>query len=200
MRLFVALTPPDRALDEVESLAGPYRSSYPRLRWAGRDRWHVTLSFLGEVGDDRLELLRPRLDAAAAQHCPLELSFAGAGAFPRAARARVLWLGLAGDSAALADLAASVSSAARESGIPQEKRTFSAHLTLARCREPADVRPLVQALSPFAGSTWTAGAIHLVRSHLGPQPRYETIESWWLAAGAPAASAESGNPDGTRDT
>lgn len=190
MRLFVALTPPDRALDEVESLTAPYRASYPRLRWVARDRWHVTLSFLGEVDDERLESLLPRLDAAARRHCPLNLSFAGAGAFPRTTRARVVWLGLAGEIAALADLAASVAAAARGTGIAQEKRAFSAHLTVARCREPADVRPLVEALSPFAGSAWTAGAMHLIRSHLGPQPRYETLESWRLAADASAADPD----------
>lgn len=187
MRLFVALTPPEAALDEVDSLTRPYRTADPRLRWVGRDRWHVTLSFLGEVGEDSLERLRPRLGQVAAAHHPLRISFAGAGAFPRAARARVLWLGLAGDSAELAGLAHSVSSAARRTGVSQEKREFSAHLTLARCRQTADVRPLVEELSPFAGSSWTAGAIHLIRSHLGPQPRYETLESWRLAADASAA-------------
>ncbi len=184
MRLFVAVTPPPAVLDEIEQAVGPHREGWPDLRWVRPDRRHITLAFLGDVEESRLDRLHPRLQNAASGHRPLELSFAGAGAFPRTARARVLWTGVSGDSDELVDLAASVSAAARDSGIDQEKRKFSPHLTLARCRETDDLRPLVDALSSFAGRTWTAGEIHLVRSHLGPKPRYETLASWPLSGEA----------------
>ncbi len=181
MRLFVAVTPPPVVLEEVEQAVAPYRERNPDLRWVRQDRQHITLAFLGDVDEERLERLRPQLEDAASRHRPLELSFAGAGAFPRASRARVLWTGVAGDSEELAALAASVSAAARHCRIDQEKRKFSAHLTLARCRGTGDLRTLVDALSPFAGRAWTADEIHLVRSHLGPKPYYETLASWPLS-------------------
>lgn len=181
MRLFVAVTPPEAVLDEVGAAVAPYARWSSDVRWIPKERQHLTLSFLGDVDDDRVERLSPRLDRVAADRSPLELQVAGSGAFPRTSRARVLWLGLSGDRDLLVELATAVSAAARHSDIEQEKRKFSPHLTLARCREPADLRPLVDALSTFASSSWTAADVHLVRSHLGPKPWYETVSSWPLS-------------------
>lgn len=182
MRLFVALVPPQRVLDEIEEAVAPLRSIEPGLRWVRGDLWHVTLSFLGEVEEGRLDRLVPRLAKAASRHVSLELSFAGAGSFPPGgARARVLWTGLYGDRRALARLADSVAAGAHRSGIGIEQRkAFSPHLTLARSRHPADLRMILERLSHYAGHPWTADSIHLMRSHPGAQVRYERLESWPL--------------------
>jgi RNA 2',3'-cyclic 3'-phosphodiesterase len=188
MRLFVAIAPPPAVLDELESGVEPLRAAWPALRWNGRQAWHVTLAFLGEVGDGAAAALGPRLARAAARHPSLSLSFAGAGAFPSPGRARVLWTGIGGDRRALGELAMSVTAGARRAGAPppDEGRKFRPHVTLARCRAPADVTGLVESLAGFAGRSWTAGEIHLIRSHLGgAAPRYETAGTWPLR---PAAS------------
>jgi 2'-5' RNA ligase len=96
----------------------------------------------------------------------------------------VLWCGLSGDPRSLAALAASVAAAARRAGatLPDEGRPFRPHLTLARCRMPADVRDITAALSGFEGSPWTADRIHLIHSRPDGQPRFETVGSWPLGA------------------
>jgi len=190
MRLFVAVLPPAAARDELEAAAAPLRPARPDLRWTSHDVWHITLAFLGEVEDVATGRLMPRLERAARRHASLRLSFAGGAAFPGAARARVLWTGLRGDHRALAGLAASVAAAARRAGAPppDEGRRFQPHLTLARCRAPADVRPLVAALTGFVGTPWTVSLIHLIRSHPGPRPTYEALASWPL--GLPETAAD----------
>ncbi|MCW2902483.1 MAG: 2-5 ligase [Streptosporangiaceae bacterium] len=182
MRLFVALLPPPNVLDELEELIAPGKAAWPDLKWTRRDLMHVTLAFLGEVEEQALDGLLPGLEHAAAEHERLELSFAGAGAFPAGgAHARVLWTGLYGDRRGLAGLAGSVGAATQRAGAPQrEHKAFRPHLTLARCRRPTDLRPLVEDLSAFAGARWTAGSICLMRSHPGPRLRYETMKSWSL--------------------
>src|SRR5215472_486729 len=154
MRMFVAIAPPPAVLDEVESAVAPLRPAWPGLRWTGREAWHVTLAFLGEVGEDTARALGPRLERAAQRHPWLSLSFGAAGA--------------------------------RRAGAPppDEGRRFRPHLTLARCRAPADMAPLVEALAGYSGAPWTAGEIHLIRSYLpteaGGQPRYEVAGTWPL--------------------
>jgi RNA 2',3'-cyclic 3'-phosphodiesterase len=187
MRLFIAIAPPPVVLDELESRVEPLRAARPALRWTDRQAWHLTLAFLGEVGEDAAAALRPRLARAAGRHPALSLSFTGAGAFPSPGRARVLWTGIDGDRRALAELAMSVAAGARRAGAapPDEGRKFRPHVTLARCREPADVTGLVEPLAGFAGSSWAAGEIHLIRSHLGgAAPRYETAGTWPLRPAA----------------
>ena len=177
MRLFVALIPPERVLDEIERAFAPYEAE-PGLRWTRRETWHVTLAFYGEVDDRAAERLAPRLERAAGRHPRRDLAFAGAGAFPRARSARTLWTGVPADLQRLAD---SCLAAGRREGVDTGRHLrFHPHLTVARTRMPLDLRPMVEALETYEGTPSAADRIHLVRSHLGAEVRYESLRSWPL--------------------
>jgi 2'-5' RNA ligase len=186
MRLFVALSPPDAAIADLAAACAPLRAQRSDLRWTSTQAWHVTLAFLGEVSESSLVRLLPRMERAARRHSAFGLSFAGAGAFPSPGRANVLWSGLAGDRSALGELAQTVAAGARRAGVPPPDagRRYRPHLTLARCRTPADVSQLVADLDGYAGPAWRAEAIHLIRSHLDGgvpgTPRYEDLEMYQL--------------------
>jgi RNA 2',3'-cyclic 3'-phosphodiesterase len=200
MRLFVAIAPPPAVLDELDARVDPFRASRLDLRWTNRAAWHVTLAFLGQVDEVAAARLMPRLERAAEKHQQIRLAFAGAGAFPSAGRANVLWSGLSGDRGALTRLAESVAAGASGAGAspPDRGRQFQPHLTLARCRTPADVTELVTALDGYQGQSWTADRLHLVRSRLGAteHPRYTSLVSWPLLA-PPGAPDERDEPGGT---
>src|SRR5215470_10394315 len=185
MRLFVALLPPQGALAELEAAVAPLRPDWPTLRWAGHDRWHVTLAFLGEVADTRLDGLRERLARAAGRHDGMRIRIGRGGAFPSPGRARVLCAHIEGESEALGGLrvlAASVAAAARRAGAPppDEERRYRPHVTLARSRQAANLAALVAALDEYSGRAWNATHVDLIRSHTGPRPDYQTIGSWPL--------------------
>ncbi len=177
MRLFVGIAVPDAVAGELEAVLAPLRPGRAELRWTGREAWHLTLAFLGEVDEALTGKLTTRLSRAAARHPQLTLALGGGGAFPGPQRARVLWTGVRGDLDGLSGLAASVAAGARRAGAPPagETRGFRPHLTLARCRAPADVRSLVETLAGFAGTPWTAAEIYLIRSRPSGNPRYETL-------------------------
>jgi RNA 2',3'-cyclic 3'-phosphodiesterase len=182
MRLFVAIALPPEAAGELDEVVAPLRPAWPDLRWTGRDAWHLTLAFLGEVDESVTTELAVRLERAARRHPCLSLSLAGAGAFPGANRARVLWTGIRGDRRGLGLLAASAGAGAQRAGArpANSGRGYQPHLTLARCRMPADVVSLVGALAGFAGTPWVAKEIHLIHSRLSANPRYEVIGTWPL--------------------
>ena len=186
MRLFVGLVPPKAALDDLDAACAPFRLARDDLRWTGRELWHLTLAFLGEVSEENLDRLVPWLERAAGRSRAFSLSVAGGGAFSNPARANVLWSGLSGDRPALAELATTVADAARRAGIapPDAYRGFTPHLTLARCRAPADVREIVARLDRYQGPGWTVREIYLIRSTLDRRPRYETLETWQLRPAA----------------
>ncbi len=185
MRLFVAVTPPQDALAELDAAVTPLRGEWPALRWASADRWHVTLAFLGEVTEPRLDGLLERLERAAGRHRAVRLRVGRGGAFPSAGKARVLCAHISGEPdqlEGLRGLAASVAAGARRAGAPppDEGRRYRPHLTLARSRQPADLRLLVESLSGYAGLTWEAPSVELILSKTGPQPSYQTIATWPL--------------------
>jgi RNA 2',3'-cyclic 3'-phosphodiesterase len=184
MRLFVAIVPPPAALEELAGAVDPLRAARPELRWTTAADWHLTLAFLGEVAGEVLPELGRRLERAAARHPAQQLAITGGGAFPGRTRARVLWAGIQAGPG-LAALAASVAAGARRAGAPppDEGRRYRAHLTLARCREPASLTAETEALTALAGTPWTATDIHLIRSNLSRKPsRYEELGAWPLRA------------------
>jgi 2'-5' RNA ligase len=185
MRLFAAITPPAAALAELDLTAAALRPAWPQLRWTGTDAWHVTLAFLGEVAEPKLDGLRERLERAARRHHATRLRVGKGGAFPSAGKARVFCAFISGEPAALMELrglAGSVAAGARRAGAPppDEGRRYRPHVTLARCSQPVDLRPLVEALSGYSGTPWDAAAIELIVSKTGPQPSYQTINRWPL--------------------
>ncbi|MEV0384394.1 RNA 2',3'-cyclic phosphodiesterase [Nonomuraea sp. NPDC050643] len=180
MRLFAALVPPDDVLDEISAAIAPHVGQVPGLRWPDRATWHITLAFFGEVPEQVLPELETRLARAVGRHSALTLAFEGFGAFSSARRARVFWAGVTGDS--MVRLADSVKAGARRAGATQtDEKRFHPHLTLARAKAETDLRPLVESLSGFSGSSWRAERVRLVRSHTGAQVRYESLAEWALA-------------------
>ncbi|WP_211310515.1 RNA 2',3'-cyclic phosphodiesterase [Thermasporomyces composti] len=200
VRLFVALVPPASVLDDVAVVVSDIRGRVDadvrlrqeQWRWTERAQWHLTLAFLGEVGDDVVPGLKARLARVARRSQPLHLHVRGGGGFGSARNARVLWSGVHGDVDELRRLAGSVAAAARRVGIDVPDRRYRPHLTLARLRVPADVRPVVEWLSDYTGPVWEADRLELVRSYLRAGPnggsRYETIHAWPL--GRPGSAAE----------
>lgn len=165
MRAFVAVVPPPPVLSPlcrvVDGLRGAHHAS-----WVPPERLHVTLAFLGDVTDAKAARVADRLRRDAAAREPFVLRLRGGGAFPKAARARVLWAGLAGEVDALADLAGTVRT---------ERTAYVPHVTVARLRAPSDVTDAVAALSALESDEWTVGEVVLMRSHLGPAPSYEPV-------------------------
>jgi len=153
-RAFLAVVPPPAVRRWTESLEDSARGSGADLRWTPPEQRHLTLQFLGRV-DDTDALAESVADSVRAV-APFEIGLGGAGAFPSARRASVVWVGVTTGAAELAALAGTLSVATAPLGFDADDRPFRAHLTLARSNRPRDVRALVDRLSagpaspPFA--------------------------------------------------
>lgn len=187
MRLFVALVPPEEATDHLDEFLEVRREAAP-YRWALREQLHVTLAFLADVEERRVEDLAERLGRAAARRTAFATAIAGGGAFPNPARARVLWAGLDLDEhgrTELDRLATGCRAAANRAGVAVDGQRFRPHVTVARLGRPAEVSNWVRLLDSYAGPRWTADRITLVASHLGEgprgRPRYVNVEEFTLA-------------------
>jgi 2'-5' RNA ligase len=181
MRLFAAVVPPPVAVEHLDAFLEVRRDAAP-FRWAASDQLHVTLAFLAEVEERRLDDLGERLARAAAKRTAFETRIAGGGAFPNAARARVLWAGLDLDDAGRTELdrlATGCRAAANRAGIPVDGQRFKPHVTVARMRVPEEVSDWVKLLDGYAGPPWPVDRVTLVASYLGEgprgRPRYEEV-------------------------
>jgi 2'-5' RNA ligase len=187
VRAFVAVRLDDATRAAIASASANLRAHAGDLpvSWVAPDNFHITLKFLGGVDEGRVGPLAEALREAALGHRAFSLEVAGLGAFPSAARPRVLWAGVASGREPLTALADSVERAMASQGFPREDRAFSAHVTLGRVREPRRAPALAAALT--AGAFRPLGrvsveAVALMRSDLSPRgARYRELARLPLA-------------------
>ena|SRR6478735_7084609 len=179
MRLFVAVVPPDEVLDDLDAHLEPRRDAGADLRWTDRHQWHVTLAFLGDVPERRLDDLTEALSRSVAKRSPLVLRLSGAGAFPSPYAARVLWAGVEQVRGDLAAVAHGIRSSASSVGASPDGARFHPHLTLGRFGRPTEATRWIRSLQGLEGPAWVAPGAALVESHLGQgrgrRPRHEVV-------------------------
>lgn len=137
MRLFVAIDPDDAIRTRVARFLEDVRGFAPEARWVSPESLHVTLKFIGEQQEDKVELIKSALRTI--QAAAFDLNFRGCGYFPTARSARIFWIGLEAEEN-LSSLAAAVDEGLGQCGIPKEEHKFNPHLTLARSRESRATR------------------------------------------------------------
>jgi 2'-5' RNA ligase len=183
MRLFVGVDLPGEVKDALSAVVERLRPEAPAAKWVPRDNLHLTMSFLGEVDPSRVPgILEALADAAANEVGPIDTVLEGAGAFPSARRARVVWVGLGDPRGSLGALAGAVASALEPLGFPKEKRPWAPHLTIARFRQPAAATSMAGVI--IEPLTFKIPEITLFRSRLArPAPRYEIVATRRIGRG-----------------
>jgi 2'-5' RNA ligase len=183
VRLFVAAEPSATVKAAAAAAAGRLKQRLDAagaghgLRWVPEENLHLTVWFLGEVSEPRaaavLDTLRAPLVVPA-----FDLHLAGCGAFPPSGPPRVLWIGVTGGIDELARAHEEIGQRLAPWGFPPEGRAYSAHLTIARIKEPAHGRARavlraalleeeadagqcrIEALTVFRSRTAPSGAVY----------------------------------------
>ena len=174
IRLFVALGLPDDLRHRLAGLGG----GVPGARWVEPHNLHLTLRFLGDTGEDRLEDLDAEL--AGVEVPPFELTLEGAGQFGTGRKIHTLWVGAA-RSEGLERLQARVEAAAVRAGFAPETRKFTPHVTLARHANapPERVMQFLAGNGLFRSLPVAVTEFHLYESHRGRNgPDYAVIASY----------------------
>jgi 2'-5' RNA ligase len=180
VRLFVALEIPAVVRENLAALLASFRAITKEPRWVRAENLHVTLKFLGEVAESKLDAVRRALGEIHSKQA-LMLEFRGLRFFPNEKHPRVLWASMEA-SPNLRTLAADIEGAMEELGFPREKKKFSPHLTLARLERPRLQEALRKAIAENQlrefGSLST-NEFHLIQSKLKPSgAEYTTLASF----------------------
>jgi len=153
------------------------------VAWVPPANLHVTLKFLGRVDEHRVPALADALARAVGTTRAFDATVRGLGAFPSATRPRVLWAGVEDASGSLAAIAERVEDCCAGFGVPREARSFAAHVTLGRVREPHRQPGLADALARAAEfGALRVERVSLMRSELSPRgARYSELVAVPLA-------------------
>jgi 2'-5' RNA ligase len=183
MRLFIGIAIPasvqDAAAAAADALRGQIALAAPKtiLKWVSAPNLHLTLVFLGEVAPQRVSQLESLLREPYATPS-FVLRIGGAGMFPPSGAPRALWLGVRAGGESLGALHRELGHRLAAFGIEEERRSFSAHLTIARFKEGSrsDARQLRAAIdsAPDHVAECPIDAVTVFESRLSPRgPHYE---------------------------
>jgi len=189
VRLFVAAEIGNHLAGQAEQLIVQIKKRVaeqaPRARmtWLTAARLHITITFLGEADDARVEEIGRALEPPLRVR-PFDLGLAGVGVFPRRGPPRAVWAGVDAGRDAMIAVEREVASRLAPLGIIGDARPYSPHVTLARVREAAGLR----AVTLLEGFEWRAfgtayiDAITLFESRLLPAgPTYLPLQRTSLA-------------------
>ncbi len=136
VRCFIAVELSDEARGEVQRLIEAVSDLDLRgVRAVRPGGVHVTLRFLGDIERDAVPGAISAVRATASQARPFHLTLADVGGFPNSRSARVLWVGVSGDTDNLGKLHERTEDELSAAGFRRDRRRFNPHITLARLRE-----------------------------------------------------------------
>ncbi|QDT68440.1 2',5' RNA ligase family [Planctomycetes bacterium MalM25] len=180
-RTFVAIESTDAIRRRAAGLVDRLRPYAPTARWVEEEGVHLTLFFLGDLGDAEVADACSRAEWAARANAPFSMRVAGVGAFPEVSRPRALWLGVTDGAEPLRRLQADLDDALADLAPRGENRSFVPHWTLARLGgKGGAISPhLVDVLSNLAdydaGETLVEEVV-VLGSELRPEgPEYYTL-------------------------
>ena len=176
VRVFLAIELSDQVRNALADLVAELRRAHIQgLRAIDPQGIHLTLKFLGNVSEARIEPIISDVSRVVSKHRSFSVALDGVGVFPNKSRTRVLWVGLGGDLPALHELHQGVEAALHGLGFAREKREFSPHLTVGRIRDGAPASDRHRAAEALFGAPLDSNAqtevdsVSLIRSILLPQ-------------------------------
>lgn len=181
--MFVAVRPPESVVETLGALLESRRDADPEVRWIRVEQAHLTLAFLPDVSDDRVERLTAALTGVAGRTEGFALQLDGAGAFPDVTRGRELYQAVSTGGADLGRLASRVRTAIQRTGVQHDPKRFVAHLTLARIRKPQDVTRWWRIVDSFPPLAFEVAEFGLWSSTLHQSgAEHELVQSFPLGA------------------
>jgi 2'-5' RNA ligase len=133
IRAFIAVDLESQVIENICRAISDLKPLIPGIHWVSAKNFHLTLKFLGDVEESRIDDIGANLADKIGPFPRLSINAKGLGVFPDRRRPRILWVGLTGN--ALTALAARVESALDPLGFAAEQRPFTPHLTIGRWRQ-----------------------------------------------------------------
>lgn len=152
MRIFIAIELSESIRNALAQIQSHLKYAGADVKWVEKDNIHLTLKFLGEVTEEKIEKIKSALDQIASKTKPFEISLKDIGAFPKIDYPRVIWVGLDKSANESKILAENIDEALSKIGFQKESRPFAAHLTIGRVRSPKNKDALKEKILSAANS------------------------------------------------
>jgi 2'-5' RNA ligase len=177
VRTFIAIEISREAKEELSRTVASLKKAGMDVKWVKPSGMHITLKFLGNIPQEKVENIKSSLSGIAERNQPFTVSLSGIGVFPKWESPEVIWAGL-DNSSKVSAVQNEIESALSGLGIEREPREFSPHITLGRVKSPRNRNVLKEYASGanVKNVPSTIDKIVLFKSDLKPSGAvYETL-------------------------
>lgn len=171
IRTFVSIDVP--VSDEMRELLAEL-DCRKNVRVTDTEQIHLTLKFLGDTDDKKVQKLCQSLKIALEGQKPFEVIVEGMGGFPNACRPRVIWLGVK-DPYRLKEMAGIVDNCVKELNLNCDDKRFSPHITVGRVNGSTDIEDLVSSCKGKVLCTFRCDHVNVMESKLYPKGAVHSV-------------------------
>lgn len=145
MRAFIAFELPSDIKVYLASVINAMSSRLKDVKWVDSDGLHITVKFLGEIEENKIELMKESLLHLENKYPPFTLTISHIDAFPNKKRPRVIVVHLKNGIDIMGNIFQDIENNLEKIGFEKEMRSFKPHITLGRMRNPM---PLIEKMMP----------------------------------------------------
>jgi 2'-5' RNA ligase len=175
-RLFLSIDVPEYVKDSLETLSDDPQKGF---HYVPRDRFHLTLKFIGDVPGQFQKDIEAAIDPIDVHAFLLPIE--GLGSFPPKGHPHAVWAGCSSAHPRLFQLHKRIEDALFNIGIEPEKRIYHPHITIARVNHAADetVKQFLKKHPDFGAAPFKVEAFHLMQSEVIEGVRVYHKERTW---------------------
>ncbi len=178
-RLFIGIPVSSaKAVQKVELWKNNSRMRLNKMNWVKPENWHITLYFLGDTPNEKVDLLKQLIDQSFAGTSAFQADLEGVGVFPNRREPNVLWLGL-NSLQNIITAHQQLGDQLRQNGFNFDQKPLKPHLTIVRMKYLADkaiIDTLVNDYGQTVFDTVNINKVVLFESLLTPQgPIYKVL-------------------------
>lgn len=175
MRTFIAIEVPENQRRIIWGLIQEQQKKNLPVKWVEFGNLHITLKFLGEIDEKKLDSILPTLSSVSIKTKRFQARLENIGCFPGIRNPRVLWIGVSQGSEEIIKLVTEIENELTKSGFKREEKKFHPHLTIGRIKSPCKVDDILN--QTIKTDLFEINNFILFKSTLLPKgPVYEKIK------------------------
>ncbi len=180
MRSFVAVKIPEEIRYRIPELTKTIKID--GVKWVKPENIHLTLKFLGEVNENRLQEVKEALENTVRKFSEFKINLKDIGAFPSMNRPSVIWIGVDKGKQEVISIINELEISFSKIGFEKETRKPHPHITIGRVKKARSGKLEVRSETWDMGcEMWDVKEIYLIQSELRPEgPIYTDVESYKL--------------------
>ncbi len=149
MRLFIATPLTEEIEETLARVIFDLKQKRGRVKWVNPKNIHLTLKFLGETDESKVEPIKNAIQEVASRYSKIKSIIDRVGVFPNLDRPRIIWVGLSEGIGKLKSIAADIENEMEKLGFEKERRSFKSHLTLGRVKDSSGLDELIDAIKNY---------------------------------------------------